>query len=183
MQPTAAIIDDLGRPAPLATTGSSWRQVTDQVMGGLSRATMVREIVAGRPAIRMRGEVSLDNDGGFVQIALDLSPDGRAVDAGAFGGVELDVFGNGETYGVHLRTDALARPWQSYRQTFTAAAAWRTVRLPFDVFAPHRTEIPFDPRRLRRIGLIAIGRVFFADVALGGLRFTLRPPTLETPSR
>ncbi len=42
-------------------------------------------------------------------------------------GSQLDVFGNGEEYGVHLRTDALTRPWQSYRQIFTARAEWRTV--------------------------------------------------------
>src|SRR6476661_7117755 len=46
--------------------------------------------------------------------------DGGVVDASAWSGIELDVFGNGEEYGVHLRTDALTRPWQSYRQIFTA---------------------------------------------------------------
>jgi hypothetical protein len=35
-------------------------------MGGVSNGTMVREQVAGRPAIRMRGDVSLENNGGFV---------------------------------------------------------------------------------------------------------------------
>jgi Complex I intermediate-associated protein 30 (CIA30) len=40
---------------------------TDRVMGGVSNGTMVRETVAGRPAIRMRGDVSLENNGGFVR--------------------------------------------------------------------------------------------------------------------
>jgi len=93
---------------------------TDQVMGGVSKGTMVRDAVAGRAAIRMRGDLSLENNGGFVQIALDLSPYGGVVDASAWSGIELDVFGNGEEYGVHLRTDALTRPWQSYRQIFSA---------------------------------------------------------------
>ena len=152
---TSAVIDDLSRAPPIATIGSYWRLLTDQVMGGVSIGAMARDVIEGRAAIRMRGDVSLDNNGGFVQIALDLSPDGGVVDASAWSGVELDVFGNGEEYGVHLRTDALTRPWQSYRQVFTARAAWRTIQLPFDRFVPYRTDIPLDTHRLRRIGVVA----------------------------
>jgi hypothetical protein len=151
-------------------------------MGGVSRGTMVREIVAGRPAIRMRGEVSLENNGGFIQIALDLSPEGGVVDASAWSGIEIDVFGNGQEYGVHVRSDALTRPWQSYRQNFTAGAEWRRVQLPFDRFVPHRADIPLATDRLRRIGLVAIGRAFAADLALGGLRFIPSPRSAKVRS-
>jgi hypothetical protein len=172
---TSAIIDDLSREPPIAAIGSKWRLFTDQVMGGVSSGTMVRDVIAGRPAIRMRGDVSIENNGGFVQIALDFSSDGGVVDASRWSGIELDVFGNGQEYGVHLRTDALLRPWQSYRQTFTAYAEWRTARLPFDRFVPYRTDVPLDTRRLRRIGVVAIGRAFAPDLALGGLRFMPSP--------
>lgn len=179
---TSAIIDDLSREPPMAAIGSNWRIITDQVMGGVSEATMVRDVIAGRAAILMRGAVSLQNNGGFVQVALDLSPDGRGVDASAWCGIELDVFGHGEAYGVHLRTDALAKPWQSYRQIFTAHAEWRTVQLPFDHFVPHRTDILLDIHRLRRIGVVAIGRAFSADLAIGGLRFMTLPRLVKEPS-
>ncbi len=152
-------------------------------MGGVSKGSMVRDVIASRAAIRMRGDVSLENNGGFVQIVLDLSPDGGAIDASAWSGIELDVFGNGEAYGVHLRTDALTRTWQSYRQVFTADAEWRTVRLPFDHFVTHRTDVPLDTRRLRRIGVVAIGRAFSVDLALGGLRFTALPRSASEPRR
>ena len=177
-----SIIDDLSREPPISRIGSKWQLFTDQVMGGVSKGTMVRDAVAGRPAIRMRGDVSLENNGGFLQIALDLSPDGTIFDASAWSGIELDVFGNGEEYGVHLRTDALNRPWQSYRQSFKANAEWRTVHLPFDHFVPHRTDILLDVHRLRRIGLVAIGRAFLADLALGGLRFMASPGSVKEPS-
>lgn len=179
---TSAIIDDLSREPPIAAIGSNWQLLTDQVMGGVSKGTMVRDVVAGRAAIRMRGDVSLENNGGFVQIALDLSPDGGVVDGSDWGGIELDAFGNGEEYAVHLRTDALARPWQSYRQIFTADPQWRTIQLPFDHFVPHRTDILLDTHRLRRIGLVAIGRAFSADLALGGLRFMRLPRSVKEPS-
>jgi hypothetical protein len=171
MPPAARIVDDLSRDDLVASIGSRWQLVTDRVMGGVSDGTLVRETVSGRPALRMRGDVSLENNGGFVQMALDLTPDGGVVDASAWTGIELDVIGNDEDYGVHLRTDAVERPWQSYRQSFRAGASWRTVQLAFADFVPHRIEVPLDVRRLRRIGLIAIGRAFTADLAVGGVRF------------
>jgi hypothetical protein len=140
-------------------------------MGGISKGVMGREVVASRAAIRVRGDVSLENNGGFVQAALDLSPTADVVDASGGDGIAIDVFGNGEDYGVHLRTDYLARPWQSYRQNFTASADWRTVVLRFSTFVPYRTDVPLDTRRLRRIGLVAIGRAFRCDLAIGGLRY------------
>jgi hypothetical protein len=168
---SSGIIDDFSQPAPRASNGSRWELVTDGVMGGRSTGTMSRETVDGRPAVRLRGAVSLENKGGFVQLALDLAPDGSSIDARDWRGIEIDVRGNGERYGLHLRTADIARPWQSYRQSFTAGTAWETVRLPFDGFAPHRIEAPLDVGRLRRIGLIAIGRVFDADLAIAGVRF------------
>ena len=171
MHLTSAVMDDLSCTPPAATIGTSWQLVSDRVMGGISHGTMVREVIAGRPAIRMLGEVSLENNGGFVQIALDLTPDRRAIDASAWRGIELDIFGNGEKYSVHLRTDYLARAWQSYRHSFDAPARWQTVQLVCADFAPYRTETALDTHCVRRIGIVAIGRVFSAAVAIGGLRF------------
>ena len=179
---TSTIIDDLSREPPIAAIGSRWHLVTDQVMGGVSKGTMVRDAIADRAAIRMRGDVSGENNVGFIQIALDLSPDGGVVDASPWSGIELEVFGNGEEYGVHLRTDALTRPWQSYRQIFTAYAEWRTVPLPFDHFVPYRTDVLLDTHRLLRLGVVAIGRSFSSDLALGGLRFMASPQLAKEPS-
>jgi len=168
-----ALVDDMSRPFPEAATGARWEYVADTVMGGVSSGGLARDIVAGRPANRLTGRVSLDNNGGFVQMALDLAADGRPVDASAWTGVALDVFGNGETYNLHLRTSAVTRPWQSYRASFTAQPRWQTVAVAFSDLSPHRLEAPFDARSLRRIGLVAIGREMTADLAMGGVRFYL----------
>ena len=171
MTQAAPIIDALDRPHPAATNGAAWALISDRVMGGASTGRMTREAVAGRPALRMQGAVSLENDGGFLQVALDLSAGGGTVDASGFDGVEIDVIGDGESYNLHLRTADIARPWQSYRFAFEAGPAWLTIRAPFAAFAPHRIETPLDPTRLRRLGVVAIGRAFDADVAIGGARF------------
>ena len=170
-QTASSIIDDLSREPPIATIGTNWQLFTDTVMGGVSKATMARETIEGRAAIRLRGNVSLENNGGFVQISLDFRPDGGPIDASSWSGIEVDVFGNGEEYGINLRTIDLTRPWQSYRQSFRAAPQWETVRLPFESFVPNRTDIPLNVHRLRRLGIIGIGREFVADIFVGGVRF------------
>ncbi|MGC2823456.1 MAG: CIA30 family protein [Pseudolabrys sp.] len=152
MDAKLAVIDDLSREPRLSTIGTRWQLFTDQVMGGVSNGSMMREVVAGRPAIRMRGDVSLENKGGFVQIAIDLMPEGKAKDASNWAGVELDVFGNGEEYNIHLRSDDLTQPWQSYRQSFRAGPQWQTVQFRFQDFTPYRTDIALDVRRLRPQG-------------------------------
>jgi hypothetical protein len=58
----SAIIDDRSCEPPIAAIGGNWQLLTDQVMGGLSKGIMVRDTVAGRAAIRMRGDVSLENN-------------------------------------------------------------------------------------------------------------------------
>lgn len=153
------------------TISEPFQLITDTVMGGVSSGTLTRETVGGREAYRMRGMVSLENNGGFVQMAADINPDGALFDASAFTGIELDVTGNTETYNIHLRTSDLTRPWQSYRQSFIAGPEWETHRIPFTDFTPHRTEMPLDITKLRRIGILAIGRVFEADVSVARLRF------------
>jgi hypothetical protein len=170
MAASDGIIDALDQDPPQATIGMRWELIADRVMGGVSSGAMSRETVAGRPALRMRGTVSLESNGGFVQIALDLAS-GGVVDARPWAGIEIDVFGNGERYNLHLRTADVVRPWQSYRAEFVATPEWRTVRLPFAGFEPHRIEAPLDLARLRRIGIVAIGRAFTADIAIGRLQF------------
>jgi hypothetical protein len=166
-----ALIDDFGDPQR-ATNGAVWALVSDGVMGGLSSGRLEPAVIGGRRCLRLTGRVRLENDGGFLQMALDLAPGGGPIDASGFGGIAVTVRGNGETYGVHLRTAELARPWQSYRAGIAAGPDWTQHRLPFAAFVPHRTDVPFDPGRLRRIGLVAIGRAFEADLAVSDLRFT-----------
>ncbi len=165
------IIDDLSRPFPLTPLGTAWEVVTDGVMGGVSRGAMRREMVEGREAIRMTGDVRTENNGGFVQMALYLAPGGRAVDSSGWAGIVIEVCGPPEEYNLHLRTADIVRPWQSYRCSFLTAGKWQRIALPFAAFAPHRTEVPLDLRRLRRIGIVAIGRAFRADLAVGRVGF------------
>lgn len=66
---------------------------------------------------------------------------------------------------------ALGTTWGpvSDRVMGRAPPEWREVRLAFSGFVPHRIEAPLDLSRLRRIGVVAIGRAFSADLRLAQL--------------
>ena len=165
------VIDDFRSQNLVSKCGTTWRAVSDRVMGGISQATVRPEVIGTVSCLRLSGNVKLENNGGFVQAALDLDPTGAFVDASSFSGLRLTVRGNGEFYGVHLRTRDTVRSWQSYRTPFTADIDWRSIDLPFDEFTPHRLESPIDISRLKRVGLVAIGREFCADFSACELAF------------
>jgi hypothetical protein len=171
---TMLTLDDRSTGDLRTASGSSWRLVTDGVMGGVSRGRLEVDRIEGRPCLCLRGDVSLDNNGGFIQAALDLRSQGP-FDASGYGGIALEVYGNGEHYNVHLRTPDLRLPWQSYRAVFEAPPQWRVVELPFKTFTPHRTDVPLDLQRLLRVGVVAIGRAFEADLCLGKLALYRNP--------
>ena len=79
---------------------------SDQVMGGISTGNISREVHHGRDANVLRGEVRLENNGGFIQMATNFVPvtavDGTTsqsnsfrtatpIDASKFTGIELEV--------------------------------------------------------------------------------------------
>lgn len=168
--PAQFVLDDRRSGTLAANSGNEWRLFTDKVMGGVSSGRLQPASRQGKACLHLAGEVSLDNNGGFVQASLDL--DEQAVTAAAHSnGVLLDVCGDGEIYNVHLRTLDTRRPWQSYRASFTATPEWRTVHLPFAGFAPYRIDSPLALDRLRRLGIVAIGRAFQPDLWLGQVAF------------
>jgi hypothetical protein len=167
--PAAELIDDRRTGSLQASNSKTWRLITDQVMGGVSRGEIQPDQVAGRPCLRLSGGISTARNGGFIQMALDLAD--SSFDASRFDGIELQVYGNEEMYNLHLRTSGLWLPWQSYRSEFLATDKWQTVRVPFTALTPYRTRKPFDPRQLTRLGLVAIGREFNADLCIGQVRF------------
>lgn len=83
----------------------------------------------------------------------------------------MDIYGNGEIYNLHLRTLDTQIVWQSYRASFKTQASWQRIRLAFADFIPHRIATPLNQSRLRRVGIVAIGREMQADIAFANLGF------------
>ena len=167
-QPGLQIIDDRSSGDLSTLNGNHWSFVTDNVMGGVSQGSLTTTSIGDRQCLRMQGEVKLDNNGGFVQMSLNI-PDEVLQNITDYSGIMLEVYGNEQQYNVHLRTSDVSLPWQSYRSTFYAPSEWQTIYLPFSEFRPHSIDKPLDIAKLKRIGIVAIGREFEADMCIGKL--------------
>jgi len=168
---------------PITCSGTQWAGVTDRVMGGQSSGTLSREEdYHGRAANVLRAHVSLDNGGGFVQMATDLALDPAVtptVDASSFDGIEAELFYDGnsdkEDFNVHLKNAACMRQFSSYRSTFSLdRGEWTKVRIPWSDFEGHgwgAVENNFDPSTLRRLGVVSIGKEVDVTLALSSIGF------------
>jgi hypothetical protein len=94
------VLSDFTPAEEYVLPGARWRGFTDRVMGGVSNADFNRDEVAGKRCVRMTGNVTRDNGGGFVQMALYLN----GADLSNYRGLELLVHGNDEDYNAHIRT-------------------------------------------------------------------------------
>ncbi len=157
------IADDLALP-------SRWQTADDRVMGGVSVAHL--HIDPQGFGACLSGHVSLENRGGFVQMKWPL-PKNAADAATMMHGVFIEVRGNHEEYNLHLRTTQLWLPWQSYRHSFFADDHWTTLFLPFDAFQPHSTTQSLNTQKIKTLAVVALGRVFEADVCVRKMGFYL----------
>ena len=162
------LVDDFAKEGGLSALGTKWSVITDQVMGGKSTALHTFETLDSRRCIRLLGNVSLKNNGGFVQSRLAFDPRGRLLDARQFTGIRLWVRGNGERYNVHLRTSRTWLPWQYFYATFDTTSAWTKVELPFTAFkdAGFTLGTRLNPGKLKTLAIVAIKKEFQADVAV-----------------
>jgi hypothetical protein len=154
----------------LPVSSESWQLVTDDVMGGVSTGKIERIKRDNKECVALSGDVSTENNGGFIQIAMDID-ESLAAKAAAYDGVRIGVIGNDEPYNLHLRTKDLWFPWQAYRSTFDSSVEWKQIDLPFEEFTAYKTSTRLDVSQLRRVGIVAIGREFAADVCVANIGF------------
>ena len=153
------LIDDFSEGAE-----RRWRFFTDQVMGGVSTGTLGFGRLEGQDAMRLTGDVSTENRGGFVQARHDL-PQGLPGDTTA---LRIRTRGNGQRYFLHLRTSGMMLPGQYWQAGFDAGPGWAAVVLPLDAFRPSGSLVRRPPTgaTIRSVALVAFGRDHDADVAL-----------------
>jgi hypothetical protein len=146
-----------------------WRFIADTVMGGVSTGQVEFVQEAGDIYAHMTGNVSTENNGGFIQIRMELPtpPPKETV------GVRLVVRGNKQRYFAHLRTSGTILPWQYYQAGFQVAKEWSEVRLPFTDFEASGRLLRTVPRpgSLKSIGIVAFGRDHEAEIDVREVSF------------
>ena len=160
------VIDDFSNGSSTSSLGTMWRCFTDRVMGGVSNGSHTIETKHGHRFLRLAGEVSLENNGGFVQAALDLERRGQALNASAFTGVRLTVRGDGGPYYIHFKNAQTPQHWNYYEASFELTDEWRVLDLPFDAFETEKGVRDLDPSSLRRIAVVAAHEAGSVDVCV-----------------
>ena len=139
-----------------------WRFIADTVMGGISTGNVSFLAENKDTYARMTGNVSTQNNGGFIQFRMKLpSPLPKSVV-----GLRLVVRGNNQKYFMHLRTTGTFLPWQYYQAGFEVNRYWSEVRLPFEAFKASGNflrAVP-QPESLKSVGIVAFGRDHEAEI-------------------
>lgn len=174
------LLDDFRTPDGQSAFGTAWQGFTDRVMGGRSDLDAGYIETERGPAVRMRGTVRLDNNGGFVQIRLPLVRDRQALDASGMDSFAVEARGEPGPYYLHLRTTDTRRPWAYYRAPLTVTRDWQTIEVPLDAFEAVSTRTPMDRSQLVSVGLVAYGEEFEAELDVR--RFALTVPADSSDS-
>ena len=144
---------------------NNWAYLADTVMGGVSRGGA--QFSAG--ALRLTGQVSTKNNGGFIQVRTRVDPN-QAVGKS---GIKIKVKGNGDIYYLHVRNASARLPWQYYTASFQTSEKWKDITISFDEFEKSATLMPrkLKPGSIKTIGLVAYGKDYEADVSIANLEF------------
>ena len=144
---------------------NNWAYLADTVMGGVSKGGA--EFAAG--ALRLTGQVSTKNNGGFIQVRTRIDPRETTGKTG----VKIKVKGNGDVYYLHIRNSSARLPWHYYTTNFLANEKWEEIMIPFDQFEKSATFMPkkLNPDTIKTIGLVAYGKDYKADVSIVTLEF------------
>ncbi len=163
------VLDKLDTPGK-TTQGQVWSFFTDGVMGGLSEGNVTIEQVNNVLCYRMVGNVTTENNGGFIQIRTLINPH---INASQYKGIYIKIFGNIKNYFLHIRTPQTLAPWQYYSFKFKTLNNWTEIRAPFSNFKKSNFYQPQDllNQKIKSIGLVAGFDDFKADICLAEIGF------------
>ena len=179
----SALEDNLSFPF---TTDSvkNWKFFSDQVMGGISEGQVSLEQDGDKVFIRLSGDISTDNNGGFIQLRTSTSLSNKPLmfkllhnskkDGKKLQGIRLKVKGNGEKYHIFIQTTIFYRlPTGYHIATFDTSPNWKMVDLPFNKFKELNSNknSNFDANNIKTFGIVAYGRDFTSDLSVSSIEF------------
>ena len=148
---------------------SEWSYEADTVMGGVSDGSAEFKGNGSDKTIRLTGEVSTANNGGFIQVRSSIPWElakGKT-------GIKMKVKGNGEQYYLHIRNSSTRLPWHYYHQSFETTSTWEEVKLPFTSFMKSSSFLRASIKQstIKTIGIVAYGKDHTADISIMSLEF------------
>ena len=141
----------------------NWELITDQVMGGKSTGNLELVKKNNEIFLRLSGEVSTENNGGFIQARKGLK-----INNTKYSGIKIKVKGTRDDYFIHIRTSMLIFPWQYYAAKFKVDKSWSEIRINFEEFSKSNFYQPssFTSSDIESIAIVAYGKDFSARVEI-----------------
>jgi hypothetical protein len=134
------VLDDFSAAAQRSADVGQWEGFTDQVMGGQSEMQAGLREEEGLRFLRMEGRVSLENNGGFIQVRLPLTARSGGFNGAAFRGVRIRYRTAAKgSYYLHLRTTRTRLPWAHYAAPLPSSPEWDEAFVPWEDFDPQLT--------------------------------------------
>jgi Complex I intermediate-associated protein 30 (CIA30). len=158
------ILDNLDNPG-ISVQGNKWQFFTDGVMGGRSTGNVKIEKIKDELCYRMTGNVTTENNGGFIQMRVKIDP---PITSNNFVGVYIRALGNNFKYSIHIRTPYTTFPWQYYHSKFQVDDKWAEKFLPFSNFNKSNFYQPkqLNYQKIKTIGIVAGFKNFEADISV-----------------
>ena len=138
----------------------AWQGVTDQVMGGVSNLA-IRHTDG---VFYMSGNVSTDNNGGFVRLSNRIN-----INSNDFKGIKFKAKGNNETYEIHVTLKGLKiPPWSYFSQGFDVNDDWQEYEILFKDLKRSSgfSAAPMKAKNIRDLSIAGFGRDFKVDLAI-----------------
>ena len=152
-----------------SSLGKDWEGFTDRVMGGVSDMRVGVESDGQHRYLAMSGNVSLKNNGGFIQARLLLKEAGKnSFDASGYRGIRLLVRGTGDGYYLFLRSTRNLLPWSFYMAPIGLTEDWQEILVPFSSFTKgdFGAFSELDLKRLASVAVVAYKKEFAAHLEL-----------------
>ncbi len=158
------VLDELKNPGK-TIQNQEWSFITDSVMGGFSEGSTKLDKIENVPCYRMLGNVTTENNGGFIQIRTLTSP---KINVEEYDGIFAYVYGNNNNYNIFIRTPLTVAPWQYYSYKFLAPNKWIEIRAPFSEFKKSNFYQPknLKNQKIKSIALVAAFDNFKSDICL-----------------
>jgi hypothetical protein len=137
-----------------------WRGITDQVMGGVSELRI--DYVDG--VFLMSGNVSTDNNGGFVRLSNRIN-----INSNDFKGIKFKAKGNNETYEIHATLKGLKiPPWSYFSQAFEVNNNWQEYEIFFKDLKRSSgfSAASMKAKNIKDLSIAGFGRDFKVDLAI-----------------
>ena len=143
---------------------NKWEFISDQVMGGISFGKNVFLSENNIDFMRMSGYVSLENNGGFIQVRRKI----EKTNISKLNGFKLKIRGNNSDYYLHLRTKFTILPWQYYQAKIKVNSEWTKTSVDLENFYRSGKLLPkkIKPSHIKSIAIVAFGREHKVQVDL-----------------